>query len=141
MKNIVFSVILLAVAAGCRSNEKHPPAAIPKGEKVHLTINMNVEEKVSAVPAKKVPEKRSAAAVPVKKVKKEKRSVAVTDPKKKNQHNTSRENVSTRGVEHELNDVERQYIRDIRTRNQQQQRDSAKRVFSGFSGEGIFKRK
>jgi hypothetical protein len=126
----IFSgMIAMFAFAGCsHQTEAVKPASAAESK---FKLSVNVEE---AAPAS-VPEKKSGK--------------ASARPKKKSQVKRPQSNPAAKSkvnvpppggaIDVELNNVERSYVQEVRSRHQRQSEESARQVFGGFSVEGLIK--
>ena len=151
-KLIVLLLLCMISVAGCRNSKRDELPEVkplPGDENVRVTLNVNITDTPDAVPADKVAAPAAKTEQKSRKVRKKSsgsNQIILSPKAKKNlqkkQSQRRRKELVPSGVgiiDSELNSVEQSYLREIRSRREQQVRNSEQQVFGSFSPGNIFK--
>ena len=151
-KFVILLSILMIFGIGCRSrqHDRLPEVKpLPGEENVRVTLDVNISDTASASAVDKVSTSASRPEKEVKKVNKKssQNKQVILSPRakkslEKKQSQRRRKELVPSGVgiiDSELNSVEQSYLREIRSRREQQVRNSEQQVFGSFSPGNIFK--
>ena len=145
LQKVFFTLFAVVVLSGCRSGRhhlEHAGHAGDHGQKHKVTVSMDISEAAPSAPSKKFdkPDK-PAGKNNYRKVPAPKQGKQVERPKNTSQvkPGSRSQESSPRGIDRNLNSVEQQHLNEVRERNRQQQRDSERNVFGGFT-DGLFKK-
>ena len=150
MKKSLLLLPILLLLAACRSNDRDRlPEVKPLDgdENVHITLNVNINDSPAGSSEKK--SKKTFAAGKKRKAEKRRsgQKQVILSPKtekqlEKKQAQRKRHELVPSGVgiiDSELNSVEQSYLKEVRSRREQQVWNSERHVFGSFSPGNIFK--
>ena len=150
-KLVILLLVCVMLGAGCRSSQRDKLPEVkplPGDGNVKVTLNVNISDTPAAAPG----DKSAPPAVPAaKKEKARKKPVRkdqmILSPKsqkslEKKQSQRKKMELVPSGVgiiDSDLNSVEQSYLREVRSRREQQVQRSEQQVFGSFSPGNIFK--
>ena len=149
-KNALLLFSALILLGGCRSgkdNELPEVKPLPGEEKVQITLNVNITDEGNPDRAKadKKAEKKESVA---RKTSHRNDTIILSPASRKKLEKKNAENKRKKHelvpsgvglIDSELNGVEQSYLKQVRSRHEQQLRSSERQVFGSFAPDNIFK--